>query len=180
MRRRKTNQRTTRENIDDLCDPGSFFEYGGLALAAQRQRRTADELRRMSPADGMITGVGSVNGALFGEERSRCAVMGYDYTVFAGTQGVINHKKKDRLLSLADKWSMPVILFAEGGGGRPGDDWPTPACLETTTFTRFGALNGKVPVIGTPAAVRWQCRALGGCDVISADKTSNIGMAVPR
>jgi acetyl/propionyl-CoA carboxylase alpha subunit/acetyl-CoA carboxylase carboxyltransferase component len=180
-RRRKTNQRTTRENIDDLCDPDSFIEYGGLALAAQRQRRTADELRRMSPADGMITGVGSVNGALFGEERSRCAVMGYDYTVFAGTQGVINHKKKDRLLSLADKWSMPVILFAEGGGGRPGDDWPTPAGLETTTFTRFGALNGKVPVIGT---VSGRCFAgnaalLGGCDVIIADKTSNIGMGGP-
>lgn len=129
----------------------------------------------------MITGVGSVNGALFGEERSRCAVMGYDYTVFAGTQGVINHKKKDRLLSLADKWSMPVILFAEGGGGRPGDDWPTPAGLETTTFTRFGALNGKVPVIGT---VSGRCFAgnaalLGGCDVIIADKTSNIGMGGP-
>ena len=180
-RRRKTNQRTTRENIDDLCDPDSFIEYGGLALAAQRQRRTADELRRMSPADGMITGVGSVNGTLFGEERSRCAVMGYDYTVFAGTQGVINHKKKDRLLSLADKWSMPVILFAEGGGGRPGDEWPTPAGLETTTFTRFGALNGKVPVIGT---VSGRCFAgnaalLGGCDVIIADKTSNIGMGGP-
>ena len=107
--------------------------------------------------------------------------MGYDYTVFAGTQGVINHKKKDRLLSLADKWSMPVILFAEGGGGRPGDDWPTPAGLETTTFTRFGALNGKVPVIGT---VSGRCFAgnaalLGGCDVIIADKTSNIGMGGP-
>jgi acetyl/propionyl-CoA carboxylase alpha subunit/acetyl-CoA carboxylase carboxyltransferase component len=180
-RRRKTKQRTVRENIADLCDPESFIEYGGLALAAQRQRRSLGELRRMSPADGLITGIGSVNGDLFGDEQSRCAVLAYDYTVFAGTQGVINHKKKDRLLTLADKWSLPVVLFAEGGGGRPGDEWPTPAGLETTTFSRFGAINGKVPLVGV---VSGRCFAgnaalLGSCDVIIADQTSNIGMGGP-
>ncbi|MBR0857724.1 carboxyl transferase domain-containing protein [Bradyrhizobium liaoningense] len=180
-RRRKTNQRTARENIADLCDPDSFIEYGGLALAAQRQRRPLEELRRMSPADGLITGVGSVNGALFGDEQSRCAIMAYDYTVFAGTQGVVNHKKKDRLLTLADRWSLPVVLFAEGGGGRPGDEWPSPAGLETTTFTKFGAVNGKVPLVGM---VSGRCFAgnaalLGSCDVIIADRTSNIGMGGP-
>ena len=180
-RRRKTNQRTARENIADLCDPDSFIEYGGLALAAQRQRRSLEELRRMSPADGLITGVGAVNGELFGDEQSRCAVMAYDYTVFAGTQGVVNHKKKDRLLTLADRWSLPVVLFAEGGGGRPGDEWPTPAGLETTTFTKIGAINGKVPLVGV---VSGRCFAgnaalLGSCDVIIADRTSNIGMGGP-
>jgi len=180
-RRRKTGQRTARENIADLCDPDSFIEYGGLAVAAQRQRRNIDELRRISPADGMIAGVGAVNGLAFGEERSRCAVLAYDYTVFAGTQGLLNHKKKDRLLTQADKWSLPVVLFAEGGGGRPGDEWPTPAGLETTTFTRFGGLNGKVPLVGM---VSGRCFAgnaalLGGCDVIIADCSANIGMGGP-
>ena len=180
-RRRTTNQRTARENIADLCDPDSFVEYGGLALAAQRQRRTPGELRRMSPADGLITGIGSVNGALFDEEQTRCAIMAYDYTVFAGTQGVINHKKKDRLLGLADQWALPVVMFAEGGGGRPGDEWPTPAGLETTTFGRLGAINGKVPIVGI---VSGRCFAgnaalLGSCDVIIADRTSNIGMGGP-
>ncbi len=180
-RRRKTGQRTARENISDLCDPNSFIEYGGLAVAAQRQRRGIDELRRISPADGMIAGVGAVNGLLFGAERSRCAVLAYDYTVFAGTQGLLNHKKKDRLLTQADKWSLPVVLFAEGGGGRPGDEWPTPAGLETTTFTRFGGLNGKVPLVGM---VSGRCFAgnaalLGGCDVIIADRSANIGMGGP-
>lgn len=180
-RRRKSNQRTARENIADLCDPDTFIEYGGLALAAQRQRRPPEELRRMSPADGLITGVGSVNGAVFGDEQSRCAIMAYDYTVFAGTQGVVNHKKKDRLLTLADSWSLPVVLFAEGGGGRPGDEWPSPAGLETTTFTKFGAVNGKVPLVGV---VSGRCFAgnaalLGSCDVIIADRTANIGMGGP-
>lgn len=180
-RRRKTNQRTARENVADLCDPDSFLEFGGLAIAAQRQRRSLEELRRMSPADGLITGVGAVNGELFGDEQSRCAVMAYDYTVFAGTQGVVNHKKKDRLLTLADRWALPVVLFAEGGGGRPGDEWPTPAGLETTTFSKIGALNGKVPLVGV---VSGRCFAgnaalLGSCDVIIADRTSNIGMGGP-
>ena len=180
-RRRKTGQRTTRENIADLCDPDSFIEYGGLAVAAQRQRRGLDELRRISPADGLIAGIGAVNGALFGAERARCAVLAYDYTVFAGTQGLLNHRKKDRLLTLADKWTLPVVLFAEGGGGRPGDEWPTPAGLDTTTFTRFGALNGKAPLVGI---VSGRCFAgnaalLGGCDVIIADRSANIGMGGP-
>src|SRR5690606_16213071 len=95
-RRRRTGQRTVRENIEDLCDAGSFIEYGGLAVAAQRQRRSFEELQRMSPADGMVSGLGTVNGTVFHEDEARCAVMGYDYTVFAGTQGVINHRKKDR------------------------------------------------------------------------------------
>jgi acetyl/propionyl-CoA carboxylase alpha subunit len=180
-RRRKTNQRTARENIANLCDPDSFMEYGGLALAAQRQRRSLEELRRMSPADGLITGIGTVNVKSFGDELSRCAVMAYDYTVFAGTQGVVNHKKKDRLLTLADKWSLPVVIFAEGGGGRPGDEWPTPAGLETTTFMKLGNINGKVPLVGV---VSGRCFAgnaalLGSCDVIIADRTSNIGMGGP-
>ena len=125
-RRRKTNQRTARENVADLCDSDSFIEYGGLALAAQRQRRSPEELRRLSPADGLITGVGTVNGELFGDEQSRCAVMAYDYTVFAGTQGVVNHKKKDRLLTLADKWSLPVVLFAEAAAAGPATNGRCP------------------------------------------------------
>ncbi len=180
-RRRKTGQRTTRENIADLCDPDTFIEYGGLALAAQRQRRSAQELKQMSPADGMIAGLGAVNGALFPDERSRCAVLAYDYTVFAGTQGVVNHKKKDRLLHLAEKWSLPVVVFAEGGGGRPGDEWPTPAGLDTTTFLRFGELNAQTPTIGMTSGRCFAGNAalLGMCDVIIAAKGSNIGMGGP-
>ncbi len=180
-RRRKTGQRTARENIADLCDEGSFVEFGGLALAAQRRRRSLEDLRAMSPADGMITGLGRVNGDKFADDQARCAVASYDYTVFAGTQGVINHRKTDRLLAMADKWAMPLVLFAEGGGGRPGDEWPTPAGLDTTTFTRMGALAGLVPTVGV---VSGRCFAgnaalLGSCDVIIAARNTNIGMGGP-
>jgi acetyl-CoA carboxylase carboxyltransferase component len=181
-RRRKTGQRTTRENVDDLVDPGSFIEYGALALAAQRRRRSPEELQRMSPADGLVAGIGAVNGALFGDEKSRCMVIAYDYTVFAGTQGMMNHKKKDRMLQLAEQWRLPVVLFAEGGGGRPGDtDSPGVAGLDIPTFATFARLSGLVPLVGI---VSGRCFAgnaalLGCCDVIIATRNANIGMGGP-
>jgi acetyl/propionyl-CoA carboxylase alpha subunit len=120
-KRRKTGQRSARENLADLLDDGSFSEYGALALAAQRRRRSTEELLQLSPADGLIAGIGTVNAAAFGSPAARCMSIAYDYTVFAGTQGVINHKKTDRMLQLAEQWRLPLVLFAEGGGGRPGD-----------------------------------------------------------
>jgi acetyl-CoA carboxylase carboxyltransferase component len=181
-RRRKTGQRTVRENVDDLVDPGSFIEYGALALAAQRRRRSYEELLRMSPADGLVAGIGTVNGALFGDEQSRCMVIAYDYTVFAGTQGMMNHKKKDRMLQLAEEWRLPLVLFAEGGGGRPGDtDSPGVAGLDIPTFATFARLSGLVPLVGI---VSGRCFAgnaalLGCCDVIIATRNANIGMGGP-
>jgi acetyl-CoA carboxylase carboxyltransferase component len=181
-KRRKTGHRTARENIADLVDEGSFVEYGALAVAAQRQRYNLQELERMSPADGIICGIGSVNRALFDDERARTMVLAYDYTVLAGTQGHFGHRKLDRVLELAGKWRVPIVLFAEGGGGRPGDiDVPTVAGLDTPSFLAFGALSGLVPRIGV---VSGRCFAgnaalLGTSDVIIATEDSNIGMGGP-
>jgi acetyl/propionyl-CoA carboxylase alpha subunit/acetyl-CoA carboxylase carboxyltransferase component len=178
--------RTARENIADLCDtasdPGNFIEYGALAIAAQTRRRTLEDLIANTPADGMVTGLGSINAKQFGPEVSRCAVLAYDYTVLAGTQGMRNHHKTDRLLAVAHQLMLPVVLFAEGGGGRPGDtDMPIVAGLNNHTFSQFAALSGKVPVVGI---VHGRCFAgnaalLGCADVIIATKGSNIGMSGP-
>ena len=174
--------RTARENIADLCDEGSFVEYGALAVAAQTRRRSMDELIANTPADGMVTGIGTVNAKDFGPEKSRCLVMAYDYTVLAGTQGMRNHAKKDRMLGLAHKLELPVVLFAEGGGGRPGDvDMPIVAGLNNHTFSQFAALSGVVPVVGI---VHGRCFAgnaalLGCADVIIATEASNNGMGGP-
>lgn len=178
--------RTARENIADLCDtasdPANFIEYGALAIAAQTRRRTLEDLVVNTPADGMVTGLGSINAKHFGPEASRCAVLAYDYTVLAGTQGMRNHHKTDRLLAVAHQLRLPVVLFAEGGGGRPGDtDMPIVAGLNNHTFSQFAALSGKVPVVGI---VHGRCFAgnaalLGCADVIIATKGSNIGMSGP-
>jgi len=182
-RRRKTGQRTIRENIKDLCD-GHFMEYGALAVAAQRQRRSMEDLMSKTPADGVVAGIGQVNRSLFGEDRARCMIIAYDYTVLAGTQGFFGHKKKDRMLILAHEQRLPVVLFAEGGGGRPGDvdaDGVVVAGLDLATFAMFARLSGKVPVVGI---VSGRCFAgnavlLGCCDVIIAAQNANIGMAGP-
>jgi acetyl-CoA carboxylase carboxyltransferase component len=167
--------RTARENIADLCDADSFIEYGALAVAAQRSRRTEADLIQNTPADGMITGLGRINGA-------QVAVMSYDATVLAGTQGMRNHQKTDRLLGIALQNKLPVVLFAEGGGGRPGDvDMPIVAGLHVATFASYARLNGQVPVVGIVAGRCFAGNAalLGCSDVIIATRSSNIGMGGP-
>jgi acetyl/propionyl-CoA carboxylase alpha subunit len=181
-RRRKTNQRTVRENVEQLCDPGSFIEYGALAFAAQRRRRSIEDLIKNTPGDGIVTGLGTVNAKEFGEAKARCAVMAYDYTVLAGTQGAMNHQKKDRVLKVAEEWKLPVVCFAEGGGGRPGDtDFPGVAGLDTPTFRQYAKLSGLVPRIGINSGRCFAGNAalLGCSDVIIAAKNSNIGMGGP-
>jgi len=180
-KRRARGGRTARENIADLCDDGSFIEYGALAIAAQRSRRTLDDLIANTPADGIVTGIGSVNGALFGAERARTTVMSYDATVLAGTQGFFNHAKTDRLLELSLKQKLPVVLFAEGGGGRPGDESARGPGLDVRTFASYAALSGQVPVVGIAAGRCFAGNAalLGCSDVIIATRNSNIGMGGP-
>ena len=181
-RRHATGSRTARENIADLVDEGSFVEYGALAIAAQWSRRTMDDLHRNTPADGIVTGIGTVNAAHCDAERARCLVMAYDYMVMAGTQGAFNHKKTDRMLKLAEQWRLPVVLFAEGGGGRPGDiDWPGVAWLDLTTFHHFARMSGLVPRVGITSGYCFAGNAalLGCCDVIIATANSSIGMGGP-
>lgn len=181
-RRRAAGGRTVRENLAELFDAGSFTEYGALAVAAQRTRRPLDELISQTPADGLVTGFGTVNASLFGADSARCAVMAYDYTVLAGTQGVFNHKKSDRLLEVAGRLKLPIVLFAEGGGGRPGDvDWPIVAGLDCTTFARWAALAGQVPRVGIVAGRCFAGNAalLGCADVIIATDAASIGMGGP-
>ncbi|MFJ9711846.1 carboxyl transferase domain-containing protein [Streptomyces sp. NPDC101234] len=174
-KRHTLGRRTARENIADLCDSGSFTEFGALAIAARRSRRSLDDLIRSTPADGMVTGTGRVNGR-------PCVVMSYDYTVLAGTQGLQNHRKADRLLELAGERRLPVVLFTEGGGGRPGDtDTTAVAGLDVATFQRMGRLSGTVPLVGI---VSGRCFAgnaalLGCCDVVIATPDATIGMGGP-
>ena len=181
-KRHKLGLRTARENITDLCDPGSFHEYGAFAVAAQRTRRTMEDLIARTPADGLVMGIGRVNGTLFPDRDARCVAMAYDYTVLAGTQGSKNHEKKDRMFELAAQWRLPLIVFAEGGGGRPGDtDAITAGMLQIKAFTLLAKLSGLVPLV---AVVSGRCFAgnavvAGCCDVIIATEKSSLGMGGP-
>ena len=181
-RRRRTGQRTARENIADLCDEGSFVEYGSLVVAAQRRRRTLDDLIHRTQADGMIAGTASINRDLVGEERSQAMVISYDYTVLAGTQGLQNHRKKDRMFEIAEQLRLPVVFFTEGGGGRPGDtDGVGMAGLDCMAFTLWGSLSGLVPLVAINSGRCFAGNAaiLGCADVVIATANSSIGMGGP-
>lgn len=182
-KRHASGHRTARENLDDLCDAGSFIEYGALPVAAQRSRRGIDDLLANTPADGIVTGLARVNGDDH-PDQSECVVLAYDYMVLAGTQGYFNHKKTDRMLRLAAKKKVPVLFFAEGGGGRPGDSDTSDliaAALDTPTFGIMGALSGLVPTVGvlTGRCFAGNAALLGCCDVIIGTRDSTLGMAGP-
>jgi acetyl-CoA carboxylase carboxyltransferase component len=180
--RHAQRRRTARENIAALFDDGSFVEYGAFAVAAQRSRRSLDDLQKNTPADGLITGTGLVHADAFGPERARCAAMAYDYSVLAGTQGSFNHRKSDRLLELAAQHQLPLVLFAEGGGGRPGDvDSPSISGLHCTTFRALAALSGRAPTIGIVEGYCFAGNAalLGCCDHVIATRRASIGMGGP-
>ena len=180
--RARLGKRTARQNVDDLLDAGSFIEYGALAVAGQRSRRSIEELRRISPADGLVAGLGTVNGERFGPEGGRCMVLAYDYTVLAGTQGFMAHRKKDRMLELAERLRVPLVLFAEGGGGRAGDtDNIGGANPSNPSFWRMARLSALVPLVGI---VSGRCFAgnavlLGACDVIIGTRDATVGMGGP-
>ena len=181
-KRHSKAMRTARENVDDLLDENSFHEYGAMLLAGQRGQLSQEELIDKSPADGLIAGTGSINNQLFDDDSSRCIVLAYDYSVFAGTQGIMNHKKIDRMLDLAKQWRIPVVLFAEGGGGRPSDsDYNGVSGLDCHSFVALAALSGLVPTIGIAAGRCFAGNAalLGVCNVIIATEGSSIGMAGP-
>ncbi|MCW5622072.1 MAG: ATP-grasp domain-containing protein [Burkholderiales bacterium] len=181
-KRHKLGLRTARENIEDLCDPGSFHEYGAFTVAAQRSRRTMEDLIARTPADGLVMGIGRVNGTLFPDADARCVVMSYDYTVLAGTQGSKNHEKKDRMFELAAQWRLPLIVFAEGGGGRPGDtDFIHAGWLHIKAFSLLGKLSGLVPMVGIVSGRCFAGNAVvaGCCDVIIATEKTSLGMGGP-
>jgi len=175
QRRHSTGKRTARENLADLVDDGSFVEYGPLLFAAQERRRSREELISRTPADGLVGGIGEIDGL-------PCVAMSYDYMVLAGTQGMRNHLKKDRLFEIAERRGLPVVLFAEGGGGRPGDvDMPIVAGLDCRAFELFARLSGRVPLIGIASGYCFAGNAalLGCCDVVIATEDSSIGMGGP-
>ena len=181
-RRRKLGYRMPRENIEQLVDPGSFKEYWPLIVARQHQRHSIEELRNNTPADGVVAGTCSINGTLFDETRSRAAIVHYDYTVLAGTQGHRNHYKQDRIFELAQRFRLPLVLFGEGGGGRPGEDNIGPrVAVDTHTFTTFSQLSGLVPLVAVVNGRTFAGNtALVACsDVIIATEGSTLGMGGP-
>lgn len=174
-KRRASGSRTARENLNDLFDPGSFSEYGALAIAAQRSKRPLAELQARTQGDGIICGMGTVDGA-------PVAAMAVDYMVMAGTQGYNHHRKMDRLIELAGRDNLPIVLFAEGGGGRPNDydvAHLMTAGLNVPSFRQFAAHKGRKIGIVSGRCFAGNAALFGVCNLRIATRNSWIGMGGP-
>ena len=182
-KRHAKGYRTARENLEDLVDDNSFQEYGQLAVAAQRSRRDYEDLQSSTAADGIITGTCTINRDLVGAEHAGAAVIVNDYAVLAGTQGFFHHKKLDRMCELAEEHGLPIVMYTEGGGGRPGDTDVTTqiAGLNVNSFYTWASLSGRVPRIAVNNGYCFAGNAaLFGCaDFTIATRKSWIGMAGP-
>ena len=181
-KRHARGYRMPRVNIGELMDDGSFKEYWPLLVARQHRRHDMQTLREQTPTDGVVAGTGTINGDLFGEDDARAMVVHYDYTVLAGTQGGRNHYKQDRMFELAHRFRMPLVLFGEGGGGRPGDDATGPGvAFDTHTFTRFSQLSGLVPLVCVinGRTFAGNTALVACCDVIIATEKTTVAMGGP-
>ena len=191
-KRHDGGHRTARENIFDLCDEGSFVEYGPLVTASRFRKDSTEDIEeriKRTTSDAMVMGVGRVNSEIVGEENARCVAMSYDYTVLAGTQGLKNHQKQDRMFVVAEKYRLPIVLYTEGGGGRTYNGpnaGSTPIAtsvggLNTRTWRQLGKCSGLVPIVGVNSGFCFAGNVvlLGACDVIIATKDSSLGIGGP-
>lgn len=130
-----------RERLDCLLDSGSFLEVGRFATSHR------PEMQDRTPADGKITGFGTVSGR-------RVAVVSNDFTVLGASSSVINGKKIKHVKEIAAKHGMPLVLLGESSGARIPDRMGAPgrAILgqDPTEFRRIR----KVP---------WISALLGDC-----------------
>ncbi len=171
-RRRRTNQRTTRENIAQLVDPGTFAEYGGLAVAARRRTVDLNELIHTTQADSLIAGTAQVNGALFPPDKARVAVVAYDYTVLAGTQGKKATRRKTACSSWRNSGACRLCCLPKAAVGAAAT--PTPLASARCSSIPSIALRGLSGLVPTGRhyvrpLLRRQCRAArllrrGHCD----------------
>lgn len=174
---------TARENLAKLCVLESFIEYGQLAVAAQRQRKDYSDLQSSTAADGVITGIGTVNENTIESDSHATALIINDYSVLAGTQGYFHHAKLDRMIDIIRQQKLPVIMLTEGGGGRPGDTDITTVIsgLQCTTFSNWAGLSGLIPriTVNNGYCFAGNAALFGAGDITIATQNSSIGMAGP-
>ncbi len=104
----KAGKLSARERIDILCDEGSFEEFDRFV----RHRATSFGLAdKEFPADGVVTGIGTVNGR-------KIAIFSQDFTVQGGSLGEMHAKKIMKVQDMAMKLGIPIVGINDSGGAR--------------------------------------------------------------
>ena len=128
---------TVRERVELLFDPGTFLETG---LLGHSQSASPQMQGKFTPGDGVVTGIGEING------RKTCLIA-YDFTVMAGSMGMIGEFKAARMRELALRERIAIVWLIDSAGARIQE-------ATGSTFARTGELfkeqvimSGVVPQV---------------------------------
>jgi methylmalonyl-CoA carboxyltransferase large subunit len=127
---------TARERIDALVDPGSFEEIG---LFAQHRQVLFGMAGKEAPADGVVTGAGSVDGRLI-------HLASQDFTVLGGSAGEVHEHKVAEVMELALKNGSPFVFINDSGGARVQEGIDSLSGYGRVFFTNV-MLSGAVPQV---------------------------------
>lgn len=127
---------TARERIDTLVDPGSFEEIG---LFAQHRQTLFGMAGKEAPADGVVTGAGSVGGRLI-------HLASQDFTVLGGSAGEVHSHKVAEVMELALKNGSPFVFINDSGGARVQEGIDSLSGYGRVFYTNV-MLSGAVPQI---------------------------------
>ena len=105
-KRRKKGLMNARERLDDLYDEGSFQESG-----MHVDHDTAGMDHRKMPGDGVVTGIGNVDGR-------PVAAFSQDFTVSGGSLGRMHSQKICDMMETAANIGVPVVAINDSGGAR--------------------------------------------------------------
>jgi acetyl-CoA carboxylase carboxyltransferase component len=137
---------SVRERLDLLFDQDTFVELGILATHSSILPEMKD---KYTPADGVVTGYGKVNGRLV-------AVAAYDFTVMGGTIGYVNEQKVSRIRELAVKQKIPIVWLLDSAGARVQEIGGSQFAESGKLFKEQAIMSGVIPQV---AAVMGQCAA---------------------
>lgn len=166
---RAAGKLSVRERLEHLLDPGSFQEIGALTHSQ------LPELRDRTPADGTVTGSGTIEGRTV-------FVSADDPTVLAGTRGRIAEFKRERVAELAIAEKRPFICLSEAGAARLQETRGAISAGLGVGFEQHIRMSGHIPQVSVMLGP-----AFGGPSFVSAQGdftsvasgTGYIGMSGP-
>lgn len=164
---------TVRERLDRLFDTGSFTEYG---LLAHHQSQSPAMQGKNTPADGVVTGIGEINGR-------KVALIAYDFTVMAGSIGMVGEIKAGRIRELALRERIPLVWLIDSAGARIQEATGSMFARTGDLFREQVIMSGVIPQVAAmmgPGAAG-TAYIPGLADFVPMVKgTSNMALAGPH
>ena len=173
QRQHDQSKLTVRERLDLLFDEGTFVEFG---ILGHHQSQSPAMQGKFTPADGVVTGIGDIDG------RKAC-VIAYDFTVMAGSMGMVTEIKASRMRELALRERVPLIWLVDSAGARIQEATGSMFARTGDLFREQVIMSGVVPqvaaMVGPGAAGTAYIPGLA--DFVPMVKgTSNMALAGPH